>query len=40
MMTNKKSVGQKILCKRINRYFYRDEAGRKHIFSVLYRKKL
>ena len=26
-MTNKKSVGEKILCKRINRYFYRDESG-------------
>ena len=32
-MTNKKSVGEKILCKRINRYFYQDEAGRKHKYS-------
>ena len=32
-MTNEKSVGQKILCKRINRYFYQDEAGRKHKYS-------
>ena len=32
-MTNKKSVGQKILCKRIDRYFYRDDTGRKQKYS-------
>ena len=32
-MTNKKSVGQKILCKRINRYFCRDDTGRKYKYS-------
>ena len=29
----KKSVGEKILCQRINRYFFRDEIGRKQKYS-------
>ena len=27
MVTMKKSVGEKILCKRINEFFYQDESG-------------
>ena len=33
MMTMKKSVNEKILCKRMNKFFYLDEAGRKRKYS-------
>ena len=33
VMSMKKSVGEKILCKRINKFFHQDEAGRKHKYS-------
>ena len=33
MVTMKKSVGEKILCKRINKYFFIDDTGRKQKYS-------
>ena len=33
MVTMKKSVGEKILCKRINTYFFIDDTGRKQKYS-------